>query len=111
MKAGQAACVFTVPSSDYFLRKFELGSDLNQPHNFVLINGLSIPSLIIDETNIQGSKLKYEQKLSWIKTNSTSPADLSDRWRESNETVVVISSSTVNLQIEFLNKDFNLRGT
>ena len=111
------------------MNKFQFGSDLNQPHNFVTIDE-QVPSVKIGGSYINGKEVFLARMLSYI-TRTTSSKDGSSKevrpysrpnlrpnarpsmqpnLLESNETVVVIISSTVNLRINFINSDLKITG-
>ena len=92
----------------YYITEFDIGTDLEQPHNFVKINGKSpifhFPMKYIQQPN-------YTERYQWINLSdfglneSCFDSVLTKREFEANVTTVIINSSTAKLKMEFVKND------
>ena len=89
----------------HYITEFEIGTDLEQPHNFVKINGKS-PILRIPIEHFQ--QPNYTKLYEWIDLSDFGLNEtffdsvLTKREFEANVTTVIINSSTAKLRMEFM---------
>ena len=91
----------------YYITEFDFGTDLEQPHNFVKINGTSpilhVPLEYVHQPN-------YSQLYQWIKlTDFGLNENIFDSVLTNREfkpaSTVIINSSTAKLKMEFMKND------
>ena len=93
----------------YYITEFDIGTDLQQPHNFVKINGMS---------PMFHSPMKYRQQpnntylYEWINmtdfglNKTLFDSVLTKRnFQNANATTIIINSSTAKLRMEFVKKN------
>ena len=89
----------------FCITEFDIGTDLEQPHNFFKINGMS-PTFHLSLEYYQRSN--YTKLYEWV---NSSDFGLNESWFDSvlterdfhnNATNVIINSSTAKLKIEFM---------
>ena len=97
----------------YYISQFDDGTDLQQPHNFVLINGeqpvFNLPLQYHEQPNY---KLQYQ----WLNSSkfglpkSFFDPVLSQReFANASDTTVIINSSTAKLRMELTKNDLSLK--
>ena len=88
----------------YYITEFDIGADLEQPHNFVKINGMS-PFLHLSMEYHQ--QPNYTDLYEWINASDFNLFDsvLTKGEFQANATTVIINSSTAKLKMEFMKKD------
>ena len=92
----------------HYITEFEIGTDLEQPHNFVKINGKS-PILRIPIEHFQ--QPNYTKLYEWIDLSDFGLNEtffdsvLTKREFQANATTAIINSSTAKLRMEFMKND------
>ena len=96
----------------YYITEFDIGPDLQQPHNFVKINGMS-PILHLPME--YGQQPNYSRLYHWINATELGLNEsffdfvLTKReFQNVSTTTVIINSSTAKLTIEFLKNDLSV---
>ena len=97
----------------YYIAEFDIGTDLEQPHNFVKINGMSPIFHIPME---YGQQPNYRRLYQWINATELGLTErffdfvLTKReFQNVSTTTVIINSSTVKLTIEFLKNHISVK--
>jgi len=88
----------------YYITQFDIGANLEQPHNFVKINGMS-PTLHLSMEYHQ--QPNYTKLYEWINLSNFSRNEsfLAKREFQANATSVIINSSTAKLKMEFMKNE------
>jgi len=97
----------------YYIGQFDDGADLQQPHNFVLINGehpvFNLPLEYHDQPN-------YNLQYQWLNSSQFGlpktffdPVLTQREFQNASGTTVIINSSTAKLRMEFAKNDLSIK--
>ena len=96
----------------YYITEFDIGADLQQPHNFVKINGIS-PILHLPME--YGKQPNYRKLYQWINATELGldeshfdSALTMRQFQNASTTTVIINSSSAKLTVEFLKHDLSV---
>ena len=104
--SDSASCSFIILNTHFFIQELSLSCDL-QPQNFISLNNenLKIKFALKHEESID-----YQPHYEWLRSWKTTDAEEGQvfhlrKFEKSENTVVIINSSTSKFRIEFRNDD------
>lgn len=112
LKVGPIKCTLFLNMS-YYVSQFDIGTDLQQPHNFVKINGM-FPLLHMPQE--YHKQPNYKKIYQWINPTKLGSSEsyfdsvfIERKFQNGSATIVIINVSTAQLKMEFLKNDLAIK--